>query len=399
MIYNNNSKLWLPEAKSWRIYKFILSNGRFIQLNKIRCIRELREYLIKYQPIDVYYSASCFRNPINVTTKQKLKKYDMLSWDLVFDIDENPVIEAKKLIDYMKQNYKLNPDYILVTNRGFQIVYYKNDLLRDELLEQLDKAGIKIDKDITTDFMRVIRLPLTYMSKSKRIAKFISKDYLYSLLVESQSIPIPRGKGNTIKREGDERKARSPSGGKARPTISAPPISICKYISNRVEGTERYVLYLQYYKKWDYVKEELLSLGNEYKIPYFYIIDYEDYIGVISLKTFDLKRIEKIYSKSSSFNAVNFFRFKRVYIPVSAEILMQQKVGDNATAKIVKIRRKPELKFTKGMPNKAKDYSFPHSKWLETLGAQILDKEETSNKVGKEPKVVLSKKIMRNLIL
>jgi len=384
MLYNKESNLWLPEDKSWRIYKFVLSNGKFIQLNKIRCIRELREYLIKYQPTDVYYSVCCFRNRLEVTTKQKLKQYNILSWDLVFDIDENPVIESKKLIDYMDKNYKLNPDYILVTNRGFQIVYLKNDLLRDELVEQITKSGIKIDKDITKDLMRVVRLPLTYMKKSGRVAEFISIDELYSKMVES------------FFSEGEAMKSilSSQSGGKARPTISAPPISTCKYMSNQVEGTKKYVLYLEYFK--ENIKDELLSLGNEYNIPYLYVIDYDDYLAVLSLKTFDLRRLEKIYNRSSASNKNNFLKFKKTYIPVTAERIDIVKQD----GMIKRFRRNPVLRLVLGSTKESKDMSYPHSIFLKHLGAKILEEEENPNikKIGGNPKIILAEKELRNLI-
>ena len=70
--YYKTAELELPKYSSWRVYKFRLCNGKFVQLPQVSSIEELRRYLMRYAPLDVWYSSCLFLSPKNVRGKNCL---------------------------------------------------------------------------------------------------------------------------------------------------------------------------------------------------------------------------------------------------------------------------------------------------------------------------------------
>ena len=167
--YYENCNLWLPKYSNWRQFKFRLDNGRMIQIkDQIRDVETLRKWLLKYKPIDAYYSSGCFLNPSQV--RGKLNKGVMLFRNIPFDIDEESDLElarqtTENLIKEILLKLDKEPEYILFTGKkGFQVVYEFNSLTDNEILTLKSKG---IDQEVTTDKYRVIRLPLPINKRGK----------------------------------------------------------------------------------------------------------------------------------------------------------------------------------------------------------------------------------------
>src|SRR5512137_1007636 len=77
-----------------RHFRFLLPHGTFLKLqDRIRSEEELRRWLARYRPSDVYYSTSCWLVPENLGRRERTPLSDniFLSSDIVFDIDRSPL--------------------------------------------------------------------------------------------------------------------------------------------------------------------------------------------------------------------------------------------------------------------------------------------------------------------
>lgn len=370
--YYQKCDLWIPENLSWRIIKFRLINGEFIQLNQVSNKESLRKNLLKYLPLEVWYSASTWLNPKKVRGRLNTSIADNLFIynDLVFDIDNEDLevarIETLKLIQELKVLKIIIKRITFTGSKGFHVVCDRRLLGVDKPFERIkqyekDREEVlktitaKVDKKITTDMYRIIRLPNS-VHRSGRIAINIQEKDLNSstaLLLSKIGLlhnPISKEmlKSLTAMNDSPSAKIQQPS----RVSIREPAQEIADYVKTNIEGTKRLVPFFRY-KSPKKAIMDIKKLSRVYGLGGFYILIYPDEIGVLSLRAIDFRRLEKMYNSSQAINKTQITKFKTSYIKI--------KEGD---MKIV-------ILYEKCGEDKEKIYSNPHSFLIKKMGQQI----------------------------
>jgi len=415
--YYKQADLWLPKFSRWRMFKFRLWNKEVINVFNIKNKKDLRKVLLVFQPRDVWFGVSGWLNPKQV--RGKLSSSFMLFRDLPFDIDaeveknkkptikqlEEARVKTLKVYEYLKPILG-EPSYILFSgNKGFHI-YYENSQKTFKFLQEKKHKEIKdlIDFDITEDEYRVVRLPLTIngasgipaffitpkdLNKSislllRRVAPILPKTITSNLRITTSNPPYvlcddrdsPMSQ-RTLREEGgydgrkpsqlDKRKAGGGNG-------LTEPAKITYYLTNKISGTKKYILFLKYKKRWEKIRNELAELQERYSIGNVYILNYKDGLGVLGLKAHDIRRLEKIYRASTSINKGYFLKRKLALIPIAETRLINGEL---------KTKRNCSPLFFVGLQsdNDYDIYSSPHKEMLEGLGFIVREKK---NFIGKE---------------
>jgi DNA primase catalytic subunit len=195
----------LPNSQ-FRQYRFRLKDGTFIKIkDKIRTQGDLIKYLKKYNPADVYQTASWWLNPqllgsrIEKKAGFRILQNFFLGMDFIFDFDAddyNSVIEMQENLDKAIANFKslgLNDYMVMETGRGFQVLFldfnewllnqyphirmianpmdremaYRAKLIK--IVTGLKNKGIKFDYNVSIDTRRIFRVPNTFHRNGKLI--------------------------------------------------------------------------------------------------------------------------------------------------------------------------------------------------------------------------------------
>ncbi|MCC7571549.1 hypothetical protein KO465_09575 [Candidatus Micrarchaeota archaeon] len=329
----------------FRHIRYIKSNGNFAKVpKKFYNYRDLIQYLEKKRYKDAYYSISKWLNPQNISAKSKEREYRtiFLGMDLFFDIDfseyefnkniELAKNETLKILEYGKKE-KWNLKYIAFSgSKGFHIAY--GDLIKNypahpqkreeyakkfytNIVEKVSEK-INIDKAITKDTRRIVRIPGTYNSKTGYMCTIIEpSDLEKSTDMFLKTIPYDKNRGPSplIKRMMTELRIGADNLGKLWLPLSCNHSS--KYIqtiSSTVSRVNKHVLILDYstYFNLYQVKKYL----NEMKIPYV-VLENEDSIQIFSPMAFEKQEMEKILkiTKSRNYNAMK--KYKHVLLKIS----------------------------------------------------------------------------------
>ena len=309
--YYKEYDVWLPENPQWRIFKFQLFNNKFIKIYA-RNKQEMRESILKYLPKNIYYSVSSFLSPRTVKTIQEtyISRRNIISSDIPFDIDfhdgkfERAKQDTIKLVKFMEsKEYKLK--YILFSGRGFHVVYYKaipeirnpkerEEFLKNErikLVSEIERKNINIDKDITLDINRVIRLPKTINGRTGYISKFINKSSLSKFHVPMRSIPMTERtffveQSSTLQNDVENEREG---------------ISSLHFLSNEIYAMNRFPLFLLYKNKTlKQVRKDVLKLQEIYNLSDIHIFKKDEDYYAICLQTFQQRRLQKIVKASKS---------------------------------------------------------------------------------------------------
>ncbi|MFW9924011.1 MAG: hypothetical protein ACFFDW_12065 [Candidatus Thorarchaeota archaeon] len=213
--YYQKTDLWIPPYASQRQFRFFVyglnKRTRVLKIqDRIYSTEILRKLLVKYTPIDVYYSTSCWLDPQNLGPRSFKKKgkpgYEVASncylySELYFDIDAPGNFDlAKKevirLYDFLKNEYHFSDIKIIYSGgKGFHV--YVHDFKLEDFVEQiycdsklregqaqdvklefvkriLHEQDILIDAPITLDTRRIIRLPMSIHSKTLNRCQFVA---------------------------------------------------------------------------------------------------------------------------------------------------------------------------------------------------------------------------------
>lgn len=358
--YYSNADLWLPECSTWRIFKFLLCNGLVINIkNQIRSKEQLRQFIVRYKPITIWYSVSRFLNPLRVRARgqehYKIADNIFLGMDLIFDFDceEHPDKarkDALKVVGYirsLKDRYILEYS-IFSGNKGCQVVYrdsaeyphklpemreqaYMED--RHKLIEKILVEVFKVPQDliydgkqfnnklikgytsldcfISCDSRRVVRLPLS-LAKSGNLASFINlnkplKNQIKIIIPESPDSRLTKvgflGNEGYVLAEGKNTEDRA--------GIRSP--AFFKFVTNRVQGCKDNYTTMLKFQKCRYNKERLIKLGNMYNLKEWYIFDSGNYIWALNLKSVSRRRLEKIMKKSDASNVGEFLKYAHTH--------------------------------------------------------------------------------------
>lgn len=327
--YYKNCKLWLPKYSNFRQFKFRLNNKKIVKIKDVIRNKEiLRKWLLKLNPIDVYYSSGCFLNPSQL--KGNKEKNYLLFRDIPFDLDADKPYGLKELeivrqavIRLIKKiDYKLDkkPSYILFTGKkGFHVIYTFNNF-DDSIMKSLMVNGI--DPQVTTDKYRVVRLPLS-INKSGRLAVFLTEEELKKgidyILKKSKQIYIPQGcVGRGMRQNVNEIHPHSRINGQVSGMPPTEPV-LAIYITNEVKGTKRFIPLLKYNYRKTLIspKNEMELLSKKYGLNEWFLIKTDNQVYCISLASFDKRRLQKILNSTSSISKDEFKKFGKVFIRTS----------------------------------------------------------------------------------
>ena len=231
------AELWLPYKPGFRQFRFFVWDDKQERV-VVRVIKDniknkatLLKWLRKLAPLHVYYTTSAWMNPQGVgpdpNGKRGRNKFRKKGWsyrmknyhnvflwqELYFDVDycnadyNEGARTLQKLALFLAENRRKYGHAPLGTivfsgGKGFHYVdnmwrmdnvlsdkekkeYYQKDLgerqlanrkWKEELIDDVRKADILIDYDVTPDPRRIIRLPGTVHGKTLRLCKIIQYD-------------------------------------------------------------------------------------------------------------------------------------------------------------------------------------------------------------------------------
>lgn len=193
--YYRNNLVGLPPRANFRQFKILLENGKMIKLRDI--IKDpitLRNYLVRWKPVQVYYSVAEFYQPYQVGCKPKnnrtpggtISKNMFLRGDFTLEIDSKDKDNVLKAVNILKK-LGFEDLYFVESHRGIHIHVYdfwekiyieKNKCIampgdREHFYfikkvfyaKILRNNGVDFDFDTTIDTRRVIGLPFSLHKK------------------------------------------------------------------------------------------------------------------------------------------------------------------------------------------------------------------------------------------
>lgn len=328
-----------------RHFRFLLPNGRFFKIKDvIRSSSDLQGWLLKMKPLDVYYSTSTYLNPTAVAPRPK-NSMDywgpgnvVLSHDVAFDIDRQPLSlsnlerarkDAVQLLDFLtERKYPLK--YVAFSgSKGFHLIFDDVDKSiepdfrireksiiqrRRALVDEVIMEGIAIDKAVTVDTRRIIRLPGTINSKTGYCCHLISLEELRSPLADwIETVPrleghkaIPRFKMRPLFKQ-----KRTP-----KPVIANLGAEYCytTFITSSVLGTKgRHAVLISLLNcSQEKAVSILRQAQTDYDLTDLYLFKLPRAFQAVCLKTVQRNRYQKILDSVRSPSAEQLRRYDRV---------------------------------------------------------------------------------------
>lgn len=282
----------------WRLFKIKMQNNQWIDM-VFNSKEKIEKFLIKNNPLAVYYSLSQYHQPLRRDNNPTYKFHKkIIDSEILLDIDEiNPKL-VRKIISLVKTNKLLR---IIYSGNGFHLIYKPNSKSfikeRKELVKYLKGKNIDIDYRSSLDNERVARLWGTFNIKSQTYSQLLPVDMLQ------------RFEAN------DNRQMARPTNTKAvrerQHNLSSS--FQYKYISNKYK--KGFVFFAKFKRKKGKVIQIIKENDKKYNLGDCYLIDYEDCIGVLAPKVFQKKRLIKILKeiKRSEF----FQKYNNLFIRVS----------------------------------------------------------------------------------
>ena len=207
--YRTNSPdlSWIAKPGRHQIRWRLVDNNWITASRRFRDSEKLSETLSKQGARDVYIGTSSWLNPIQLPKKSDSESEPAVLLDhwIVFDIDRKPltikILEegrkiAHSLLEYMEENH----DHELISisfsgGKGFHLIFRDaqrekfliEDLAKREetvieqrkaLLNEVLDAGFDVDKLVTADTRRIIRLPGTLHGTTGWCCTRITRDML-----------------------------------------------------------------------------------------------------------------------------------------------------------------------------------------------------------------------------
>ncbi len=360
-----------------RHFRFLLPNGRFFKIKDvIRSSSDLQRWLLKMKPLDVYYSTSTYLNPTDVAPRPK-NSTDywgpgnvVLSHDVAFDIDRQPLSlfnlerarkDAVHLLDFLTaRNYPLK--YVAFSgSKGFHLIFDDIDKSiepdfrireksiiqrRKALVDDVIKEGIVIDKAVTVDTRRIIRLPGTINSKTGYCCHPISLEQLRSPLADWIEM-VPRLEGH-----------KAIPWFKMRPLFnhkhSPKPVfanlgagyGYTTFITSSVLGTKgRHAVLISLPKG---SQERAISILRQAQIDYdltdLYLFELPRAFQAICLKTVQRNRYQKILDSVRSPSAEQLRRYDRVSLRMGPLVNRDMQVMEPPARFITYLECHPDIR-------------------------------------------------------
>lgn len=339
----------LPSNPNWRHFRGINIKGGWRKCQRIiKTPEQLKKWIIKEKLIDIWFSTSLWLDPRNIADRNEkpISEQILLGADLVFDIDRNFSIKGlkeafnttKKIYSVVSKDYKLK--YFEFTGmKGFRLVFdYPTHLPKDprkkiKFLEKnrkvyIDKSllDIEIDRDCTIDAFRIIRIIGTVNSKSSLVCRKLPKSALLKSFDEIRKyIVFPNGKQaviplRAVKQEKEKsQKKKKPPQNKVK---TGPWDAI--FITNQV-CKNRYTAIFKWPKESGY-KRRLKRLHKIYDIGPVFVFEDEIHIYVYGIRTYQKRRLQKVYKASKSLLTNQFRKYRKNYFQVVPELKFKEKI-------------------------------------------------------------------------
>jgi hypothetical protein len=197
--------------------------------------------------------------------------------------------------------------------------------IRNGIISQVQAEGITIDVRITADTRRIIRVPGTVNSKTGYVCTLLSTEQLEAPVAEILKY-VPRIMVCTplIPAAGDDRPLRGSRiiswlchrfGVRSKPPSR---FSYATYLSNAVPGLALQIPFFTYppRRNLQKIETELARLQNQYHLSDVYLYHSETGISAVCLRTFQLRRLEKIIAASSSTNYGTLLKYHQLFFRV-----------------------------------------------------------------------------------
>jgi hypothetical protein len=363
---------------SHRHFRILLPRGTFLKIpDRIRTPEILQGWLIRYRPLDVYYSTSCWLAPENLGRREGTPLSDniLLSSDIAFDIDRSPFsldnledarLDTLRLLTFCRDK-SLPVKYIAFSgSKGFHVIcadtvrygaadpLLREDLAkarRKEILARVLEAGIAVDPRITPDTRRIIRVPGTINSKTGYLCTALTRDQLEQPIREILKY-VPRVTLGTplIPATGDDSSLRGSRiiswlchrlGVRSKPQN---PVSYATFLVNAVPGIGRQIPFFVYPARRNPAKieAELKSLQQVYGLTDIYLYRSETELSAICLRTFPLPRLEKILMASTSMNKGTLLKYRQLFFRLGEKMTSDGRVCASAPVYEKTISAPPE---------------------------------------------------------
>jgi VanZ family protein len=197
--------------------------------------------------------------------------------------------------------------------------------VRKGIISQVQAEGIAIDARITADTRRILRVPGTVNSKTGYVCTLLSTEQLKDPVADILKY-IPRVMVSTplIPAAGDDRPLRGSRiiswlchrfGVRSKPPTR---FSYATYLSNAVPGTALQIPFFIYppRRNLQKIETELAGLQNRYQLSDIYLYRSDTEISAACLRTFQLRRLEKIIASSSCTNYGTLLKYHQLFFRV-----------------------------------------------------------------------------------
>jgi hypothetical protein len=289
--------------------------------------------------------------PENLGRRERTPVSDniILSSDIVFDIDRSPFSpenlelarqDTLRLLAFCDENQLAVKYSAFSGSKGFHVVcaddrryhdpspFVREDrakAARKEIRDRVLAEGIAIDTKITADTRRIIRVPGTINSKTGYVCTVLSRQQLEEpVSAILKYIPRVNAGTPTIPARGDDcplRGSRSISrlchrfGVRSEP---APRFSFSTFLVSSVPGTSLQVPLFTYppQSRIEWVGARLAAVQEQYGLSDIYLYRSGTGISAICLRTFPIRRLEKIIRASGSANYGTLVKYKQLFFRV-----------------------------------------------------------------------------------
>jgi DNA primase catalytic subunit len=383
----------------FRHFRFRLEDGSFYKIKcKIRDSRDLRQYLVRKAPLDVYYSTACWLNPhaLGSRVEKDVLKNLMISCDLAFDIDRGGKLELEDArqqaiaINEFLESKGISVRYSAFSgSKGFHVVCddpwhdeiteenpRKRELeaieRRKRIVQEAKQEGIAFDEKVTVDTRRIIRLPGTINSKTGFVCTVLNKKELASGIYEivklarRHAISAPRIPLRKRVREmtHDFIMGKIPGLVGRLGVRPAPEERPCfsTFITSNIPGTRLKIPVLEFggWRKVEEIAGVIKKVQSQYGIGDVFIFGDGNRFSALSLKAVSRRRVEKILFAAGSMNLNACKKYGCTFMRVGKSVGMNGKVTC----------REPELirVLESDLRGQA---SRPHFEFLSSLGVKV----------------------------
>ncbi len=381
----------------YRHFRFRCQDNRFVKIDrKIATSNKLRDYLLRYKPLDVYYSTSCWLNPerLGSRTCEDITSNIFLYADIVFDIDRKPFSvknielarkDTLRLLHIITDNGLIVKYISFSGGKGFHIVCHDSNRYnwgnprdreteaikyRKNLVDLISHYDVEFDRKITVDTRRILRVPGTINPSTGFVCTAITEDQLKIPAVELLkylprviiSAPlIPRREMTRI-----FQMLRTITGRLDRFGVrSRPSDYYASSVSSNVSGLKRQILIMRYSlpkNGLDGLLGKLHKIREGYKLGDIHIFRVDDEIYAVSLETMQEQRVKKILNAAESLNSFTFAKYKQTYMRVG-------KTFDKTGREFGEVPK--YLKTMCAVENRNRYISRPHYRFFKNNGVPL----------------------------